>query len=40
MNFKPNSTPQNGFVRWGWHLLIYYEIALSLIDVEFSTLII
>ena len=38
VSFKPNSTSQNRFVRWGLHPLIDCELTLFLIDMRLPTI--
>jgi len=35
MGFKPNSTLPNQLVRWGLYPSIYYNLAISLVDMRF-----
>jgi len=37
VDFKPNTTLENRFVRLGLHSLIYSKLISSLVDVELPT---
>jgi len=37
VDLKSNSTPQNRLMRFGLHLLIYYKLTISLVDMRLPT---